>query len=659
VTGRLAPAFAFVIGVIACAFVPGRASAGFLAGYASTTSAAAGDTIGFHVSGDCPTVRLRFYRQATEPALVHEVDGLVPENVPVPDSAWINGCGWPTLYTLTVPPEWRSGMYYVEMVPSDGGENRFISFVVRQEGPPRSVLIVSAVNTYQAYNAFGGKSLYDYNSPGGRAPKVTFDRPYDSHAGLGQPQFETPFVRWFERAGFAADYATDVDIALRPEVLDGHRLLLVVGHNEYWSRSMYNTAQAFADSGGNIGVFGGNTCYWQARYESGGRTLVCYKSLDDPILQTQVDAVTVQWRAPLVRRPECVLFGVMYPNCAGTAEDSMLFAHPYAWITEGLEDQVGQRFGDRVVGYEYDTYIEDRSPAKAIRLFETPLDDGSGCPQVQCATYYERQPAFDVFGIGGGIFAAGSIQWSWGLDPSEAGTQPDPRMQLLTANVIRGLSEPLHVTREGVAIVRARVDGAYVTPNMPISCEPVHVGPDTTSLGAFPMLDDGQWPDSVANDDVYAGQFPLSVYDRLPLELHWWCASLQQVVSVRPHDWFRLGDTQFEDGFYVRTLDSLRVDAEVVGVPPSTAPKGFRLESAPNPFAARLTLSWGAGAAVHRLRVHDARGRLVATLPVARGAVAATWDGRDGAGHTAPAGVYWARAEGDLGTRTVRIVKLR
>ena len=86
---------------------------------------------------------------------------------------------------------------------------------------------------------------------------MTFNQPYDSHAGLGQPQFEVPFVRWFERAGFKADYATDVDLALNQHVLDGHRLLLIVGHNEYWTRSMVNVAQAFADSGGNIGSSAG------------------------------------------------------------------------------------------------------------------------------------------------------------------------------------------------------------------------------------------------------------------------------------------------------------------------------------------------------------------------------------------------------------------
>jgi hypothetical protein len=657
VTRRLAPAFALFACLLALAAAP-RPAAAFLAGYASATSVTAGDTLGLHVSGDCASVLLSFYRHNPDPELILDVPNLAPPNVPVPDSAWIKGCRWPTLYTLTVPPNWPSGMYYVQMTPSDGGPVKYISFVVRTSSPPKPMLVISAVNTYQAYNAFGGKSLYDINSPGGRAPKVTFDRPYESHDGLGQPQFEVPFVRWFERTGFRADYATDVDFALHPEILNGHRLLLIVGHNEYWTKTMFNSAQAFADSGGNIAILGGNTCFWQVRYENAGRTLVCYKDYSDPFINTLLDAVTVQWRDRLIRRPECILFGVMYPYCAGTASDSMLFTHPFSWITEGLENEVGHRFGDRVVGYEYDTYFDVVSPRHAIRMFETPFTDVPGCPQVQTAIYYERQPAFDIFGHGGGIFNAGSIQWSWGLDDTEGGTA-DPRMQLLTANLLRGLSQPLRVIDYGVAIVRARVEGPFATPQMPITVEPVHAGPDTTSLGVFPMLDDGEWPDEAANDGVYAGQFPLYPDERLPLKLKWACTSSQEVTPVRANDWFWLSDTHYENEIYDRAVDSLRVDTGVVGVPPSTPRASFRLAAAPNPFSGVLRLTWGEGQAVRRLSVHDARGRLVARLPLDGGATAATWDGRDTHGRAAAAGIYWARAEGDFGSRVARIVRLR
>ena len=629
-----------------------------LAGYASATSVVAGDTLGFHVSSDYSSLTLRFYRQCPDPELLLDRVGLVPENVPVPDSSWINGCQWPTLFKLTIPPEWPSGLYQVELVPPGGGPIKHVPFVVR--GPsaaPKPILILSAVNTYQAYNAFGGKSLYDFNSPGGRAPRVTFDRPYDSHDGLGQPQFEVPFERWFERAGFTADYATDVDLALTPEILNGRRLLIIVGHSEYWTRSMYNAVETFVNSGGNAAFLGGNTCYWQVRYEDAGHTLVCYKSNSDPMFYQQIDLTTVTWRGPLIRRPECILVGVMYPYCGGTASDSILFARPYSWVTEGLEDQVGNRFGPNVVGYEFDTYFDGRSPSKAVKLFETPIA-GPECEQVQATTYYERQPAFGFSGNGGGIFAAGTIQWSWGLDDTESGAA-DPRMQLLTTNLIRGLSQPLYVQDPGTAVIRAHVDGASVTRRMPIEIEPVHVGRDTTSLGVSPMLDNGVWPDAAADDSIYTGQFQLNPGDRLPLLLKFSCANSQKVTTRTAHDYFWLADTQFADEFYFRALDSLLVEPDLVAVPPLVASAPFRLALAPNPFVASLRLSWDSGFVVRSLIMYDMRGRLVARLPLARGASSAVWDGRDAYGHAAPAGIYWACAECSAGKRVARVVKLR
>lgn len=656
----LAPILALTL-LVRAGMAPHAAHAGSLAGYASTTSAAAGDTIGFHVSSDYPSLTLRFYRQSADPELLLDVVGLVPANVPVPDSSWVKGCKWPTLYTLRVPSEWPSGMYQVEMVPPDGGPTKHVPFVVRGSATaPKPILVISAVNTYHAYNAFGGKSLYDFNSTGGRAPRVTFNRPYESHDGLGQPQFEVPFVRWFERAGFTADFATDVDLALTPQILNGHRLLIIVGHNEYWTKSMFNSVQAFVDSSGNAAILGGNTCFWQARYEDAGRTLVCYKSNADPMFFQQTDLTTVTWRDPLIRRPECVLFGVMYPYCGGTASDSIQFVRPYSWITEGLEGEIGHRFGPNVVGYEFDTYFDGRSPEKAVRLFETPIVDPADCSQTQATTYYERQPAFNIFGRGGGIFAAGTIQWSWGLDDTEAG-MADPRMQLLTTNVIRGLSQSLRIRDYGMAVIRAHVGGPGATPQMPIQVEPVHVGPDTTSLGVFQMTDDGVPPDEVAGDSIYSTQFPLYPDDRLPLRLKFSSPATEQLTTTEPHDYFWLADTEFENETYTRSIDSLLVEGVVVGVPPGAtpAPGTFRLALAPNPFVTSLRFSWGAGFAVRSLSVHDLHGRLVARIPVTGDASGAVWDGRDAQGRAAPAGIYWARADGAAGERIARVVKLR
>jgi len=654
---RRACSFSFLV-ILALALVlgAGPAEASLVSGYASATSIAPLDTLGIHVSGSSATVTLRFFRVGPTPTLMLEIPDLVPEDVPAPDSSWVKGCGWPTLYTLSVPGEWPSGMYDLELDPSDAGPSSHVPFVVRGSAvAPNPVLVLSAVNTYQAYNNFGGKSLYDFNSIDNRATKVSFDRPYLSRAGLGQPQFEQPFVNWFEGAGFSADYATDVDLALSPSILDGRRLLIVVGHNEYWPLSTVQAVKAFADSAGNVAVFGGNTCFWAARYEDQGRTLVCYKSRNDPMWPDYPESTTVTWRDAALGYPECRLLGVMYPYCGGTASDSLLFTQPWSWIADGVESEAGNRFGNQTLGYEFDTYFPTISPTGAIRLFETPIS-GPGCPQVQASTYYERRPAFGVSGDGGGVFAAGTIQWSWGLGPNEGGGDPDPRLERLTANLIRGLSQRLVQADSDTVVIRAALSGPSLTPQLPLSVELRHAEPDTVSFGEFAMLDDGVWPDSLADDSVYTALVPLPAGARMPIELAYHSPSY--VLHTRtPRDWFWPSDTRREGGYAWRFVDSLAVEPVTDAVEPRTFGT-LRLAAIPNPFRGGMRLAWDAGFTARRLTIHDARGRRVAELALSAGANGTAWDGRDLAGRNAPAGIYWARAQGPGGVRVARVVKL-
>ncbi|HMB71184.1 MAG TPA: T9SS type A sorting domain-containing protein [bacterium] len=86
-------------------------------------------------------------------------------------------------------------------------------------------------------------------------------------------------------------------------------------------------------------------------------------------------------------------------------------------------------------------------------------------------------------------------------------------------------------------------------------------------------------------------------------------------------------------------------DAPIVSASPAAA--------FPNPFreSTRLTVPEGASA----LRIFDARGRLVASLPATE---SAEWNGTDLSGREVPAGVYYLRAN-VVGAETARVVRLR
>ena len=68
---------------------------------------------------------------------------------------------------------------------------------------------------------------------------------------------------WAEENGYKIDYAVNSDLEFNPELLDYYRLVLSVGHDEYWSTPMRDNLEAFIADGGNVAFFSGNTCCWQ------------------------------------------------------------------------------------------------------------------------------------------------------------------------------------------------------------------------------------------------------------------------------------------------------------------------------------------------------------------------------------------------------------
>src|SRR5439155_2049336 len=137
-------------------------------------------------------------------------------------------------------------------------------FTVRDDSRAAALLYQLPVTTYQAYNDYpydnvSGKSLYAFNSFGANtvggshaAVKVSFDRPY-SWDGLGGVYSNTflywdyPTVRWLEKSGYDVAYSTDVDTHTNGGSLLNYRGILSGGHDEYWSKPMYDAWVAARD----------------------------------------------------------------------------------------------------------------------------------------------------------------------------------------------------------------------------------------------------------------------------------------------------------------------------------------------------------------------------------------------------------------------------
>src|SRR2546429_6282049 len=112
-------------------------------------------------------------------------------------------------------------------------------------------------------------------------------------------------------SGYDVTYSTDVDTHANGGRLLNYRGFLSVGHDEYWSKPMYDAAVAARDAGVNLAFFGANAVYWQVRVEpsSSGvpdRVLVCYKDAAiDPVADRSLK--NGNWRGEPVHPPEQTL----------------------------------------------------------------------------------------------------------------------------------------------------------------------------------------------------------------------------------------------------------------------------------------------------------------------------------------------------------------
>ena len=184
----------------------------------------------------------------------------------------------------------------------------------------------------------------------------------------GWPDWELPFIEWAEREGFEIGVCTNADLEEHPEVLDGASLYLSVGHDEYWSKGMRDTVEAFIAGGGNAAFFSGNTSLWQVRIEGDDHdVMVGYKAFfkNDPLLGTEREAeVTTFWSDVVVSRPENAMTGVSFTRGGyhriGRNVTSGLGGYTVHRAGHWIFDGTGLGYGDvlgaaaTVVGYECD-----------------------------------------------------------------------------------------------------------------------------------------------------------------------------------------------------------------------------------------------------------------------------------------------------------------
>ncbi len=466
-----------------------------LEGYADKDSVNVGQPISFFVNANPArnrTYKIRIYRLGwyggygarkfhVSPALP-TVSQVIPASDPTTGLVQAN---WTNPYTITIPGSWVSGIYIATITNNTGNqrwEGQYIPFVVKDSNRSSDYLFQASTTTWQAYNGWGGKSLYGYNSGNSPARKISFNRPYDVGGGLGSLlNWEINMLYFMEREGYDVTYQSNTDThALVDGGLLNHRAVLSVGHDEYWSKEMRDNFEKARAHGIGLGFFGSNTAYWQIRFENNNRTIVGYKDFsaaEDPLAidgdPSNNNLVTGRWRDPLwANRPENALLGVMYAfgpkgNSELDSDIIMSKADPKLlppndpegnWIYTATSMPKGTVF-PRLLGYEADRVFDNGlTPAGLQIVGASPVPLGVVDHNSPLSANYDpnnpkshmtvyEQPCTVSATIPfcrnpkSTVFATGSMQYVWGLD---AGFKADdiheiPAVQQTTRNILARL----------------------------------------------------------------------------------------------------------------------------------------------------------------------------------------------------------------------------
>jgi hypothetical protein len=376
-----------------------------IAGYATAQSINKGGSVGLKITTAAGALfNIDVYRMGNYGGngarLISSMQGLTGTAQPACSNDGNTGLydcsNWSTTTTLSTTSAWPSGMYLLKLQRQDNGSNSHILLSIRDDARHPDVLFGSAFSTFEAYNNYGGRSLYDFNSSGAntvggspRAVKVSFDRPFNQILARQHDWYtevEQPFVAWLERQGYDIGYIAGTDLERNPGLAANAKAYITPAHDEYISSAMRNALKSARDAGTGLFFTGANAMYWRVRFENSpqsgaqDRVLVAYKTTEagiaDPV------SPTTTWRDPAgANDPENGLIGQQYVGQEVNASYPLKVTGDQGadrlWRYSGL-DQLSptdsEAIGSDILGWEWDAKTDNgKTPAGVKVLAGSPV----------------------------------------------------------------------------------------------------------------------------------------------------------------------------------------------------------------------------------------------------------------------------------------------
>ena len=394
---------------------------------------------------------------------------------------------WTYGSSFAVPASWPSGVYLVRLASSEGVQS-YVPFVVRSASA-HAILVVAGVLTWQAYNAWGGASLYTSAIgeplPGvHRALAASFDRPYLQGGGAGQLfLLELPLFRWIDQQGLDVAYTTDYDLSFEPGAQPAAQVIVFNGHSEYWSPALYDWLDGQVTEGDlGLGMLAADSGYWPITFgdpsADGPRSFLCLKLGPVPSALIPDRGSPVPWATPFTTPP----IGMPGPSPPSEPLDEYVGATDLPFTALGPDGPyIGSFLEEPVFGVRFHgvttalgRYTLQPEGADGRLLQDTGLAPGGSLGFIaggevdgvyrdakwwgpllgkydhvfaESALIPGRPPyrptahaVWRELPSGGRVFSSGTIYWGWALDPGWASEHEVPEgFGQLTVNVLRFL----------------------------------------------------------------------------------------------------------------------------------------------------------------------------------------------------------------------------
>ncbi len=409
-------------------------------GYLSSFSVAQGEKLRFYISTPDPKFDMHIYKLGLNKKEVLTLKDLPGGIQTTGDSAFILGCNWKPTKEIVIPSSWSSGVYEADLPSADTVKK--LIFVIREKdlGKHSKTVVCLTANTWQAYNNWGSRSLYDFNSYSKTASvKVSFNRPLSDSLTNNYFRWADKLVTWLEIHHLEAEFCVNTDLDRDSWFLSHYKTYVAVGHDEYWSRPERTALETFLHFAGRIICLSGNTCWWQVRFEDSLQTMVCYKdSATDPMYPLHDSIVTSNWGRSPVNDPPNSLIGVsfehggfinsrgIFPQTLGYGGYTIFNSNHWIYGNTGAKD--GDIIGaqDAIAGYECDGALydwdrgfpivtgEDKTPKNFSILGISPTASSANLLSGHATMGYYTTKS------GGAVFNGGSTDWVNGLDGDDS-----------------------------------------------------------------------------------------------------------------------------------------------------------------------------------------------------------------------------------------------